>query len=90
MRPSAGSGTGGPGEAELANPMFADDPAMLLMAAAEVADNQPQPRRRSTLARRLADNARGLRELAHDTTLRFTHELRMTLRELGSRGWRRT
>jgi len=25
------------------------------------------------------------RELAHDTTIRFTHELRMTLRELGSR-----
>jgi hypothetical protein len=33
----------------------------------------------------LAANARGSRELAHDTTLRFTHELRMTLRELGSR-----
>jgi hypothetical protein len=33
----------------------------------------------------VAANARGSRELAHDTTIRFTHELRMTLRELGSR-----
>lgn len=78
----------GPGEAELASPVFGDDPAMLLMAASEAADASevavtpgPPPK----LARRLVANARGSRELAHDTTLRFTHELRMTLRELGSR-----
>jgi uncharacterized protein YbjT (DUF2867 family) len=75
----------GPGEAELAQPMFADDPATLLMAAAEVADRPAEPTPTATLARRLADHARGSRELAHDTTLRFTHELRMALRELGSR-----
>jgi nucleoside-diphosphate-sugar epimerase len=78
----------GPGEAELASPMFSDDPAMLLMAAAEVAAAGCAPTEATppaTLARRLATNARVSRELAHDTTIRFTHELRMTLRELGSR-----
>jgi nucleoside-diphosphate-sugar epimerase len=73
----------GPGEAELASTVFSDDPAMLLTAASEDAPTQPTPP--STLSRRLAANARGSRELAHDTTIRFTHELRMTLRELGSR-----
>ena len=33
----------------------------------------------------MAASARASRELAYDTTMRFTHELRMTLRELGSR-----
>jgi len=37
------------------------------------------------LYERMASNARASRELAYDTTVRFTHELRMTLRELGSR-----
>jgi hypothetical protein len=77
----------GLGEAELASPVFGDDPAMLLTAAAEAAtgagDAEPAPPPR--LARRVAANARGSRELAHDTTIRFTHELRKTLRELGSR-----
>jgi nucleoside-diphosphate-sugar epimerase len=73
----------GPGEAELASTVFSDDPAMLLTAASEDAPTEPTPP--STLSRRLAANARGSRELAHDTTIRFTHELRMTLRELGSR-----
>jgi nucleoside-diphosphate-sugar epimerase len=82
----------GRGEAELASPVFGDDPAMLLTAAAEVATaaeaavTAATPAKpTATLARRLAANARGSRELAHDTTIRFTHELRMTLRELGSR-----
>ncbi len=76
----------GPGEAELANPAFADDPAMLLIAAAEVAVGEPAgPAPSATLAQRWAASARGSRELAHDTTLRFTHDLRMVLRQLGSR-----
>jgi nucleoside-diphosphate-sugar epimerase len=76
----------GPGEAELASPVFADNAAMLLIAAAQVAQADGAPARPpATMARRLADSARGSRELAHDTTLRFTHELRMALRELGSR-----
>ena len=61
----------GPGEAELASTAFSDDPARLLMAASEA----------TVVAPAGADS----RELAHDTTIRFTHELRMTLRELGSR-----
>jgi hypothetical protein len=81
----------GPGEAELANPTFGDDPAKLLVAAAEAAavaeaggaPTEPSPS--STLAQRVATGARDSRELAYDATIRFTHELRMALRELGSR-----
>ncbi|HWS91957.1 MAG TPA: hypothetical protein VN306_05500, partial [Mycobacterium sp.] len=68
--------------------VFSDDPAMLLMAASEVAvaaATPTEPTPPAKLVRRLAANARGSRELAHDTTILFTHELRMTLRELGSR-----
>ena len=75
----------GPGEAELASRMFSDDPAMLLTAAASAAAVPAEPAAPATLSLRLAANARGSRELAHDTTIWFTHELRMTLRELGSR-----
>lgn len=77
----------GPGEAELASQTYADDPTMLLRAAGEVAvaaaasSDSPPP----TLAQRLTASARDSRELAHDATLRFTHQLRITLRELGSR-----
>ncbi|MGH3557984.1 MAG: NAD-dependent epimerase/dehydratase family protein [Mycobacterium sp.] len=77
----------GSGEAELANPMYGDDPAMLLIAAAVAPTVPTSPPDMSTagLAERVAANARTSRELAHDTTMRFTHELRVTLRELGSR-----
>ncbi|SPM36664.1 hypothetical protein MRAB57_4505, partial [Mycobacterium rhizamassiliense] len=75
----------GPGAGELASPTYADNPRMLLAAAAEAAAAPAEPTPPPTLAQRIATNARVSRELAHDTTLRFTHELRMTLRELGSR-----
>lgn len=75
----------GRGEAELANPTFGDDPALLLAMAAEAATGPEVPSPPGSLAQRLADSARNSRELAHDTTIRFTHELRMTLRELGAR-----
>lgn len=76
----------GPGEAELASPVFADDPALLLTLAAENAQGPTAvPPGPGSLSHRLAGSARNSRELAHDTTIRFTHELRMTLRELGSR-----
>ncbi len=76
----------GPGEAELASQTFGDDPAVLLRAAAEAAGHDPiEPVGATTLAERVSANARTSRELAYDTTMRFTHELRMTLRELGSR-----
>jgi hypothetical protein len=78
----------GPGEAELANPTFGDEPVTLLRAASQVVEageppsgSEPAP----TLSQRLAAGAHDSRELAYDTTIRFTHELRMTLRELGSR-----
>ena len=74
----------GPGEAELATTVFSDDPATLLIAASEEAAAGATPTE-SAPPRRVAPNAPGSRELAHDTTIRFTHELRMTLRELGSR-----
>ena len=77
----------GPGEAELANPTFGDDPATLLVAAWQAAEaaapTEPVPP--ATLAHRFAAGARDSRELAYDTTIRFTHEIRATLRELGSR-----
>jgi nucleoside-diphosphate-sugar epimerase len=77
----------GPGDAELANRTFGDEPAMLVVAAAEApAGGHATPDAPAeTIPERIAANARLSRELAHDTTMRFTHELRMTLRELGSR-----
>ncbi len=76
----------GPGEAEFANPTFGDDPAVLLRAAADAAGQDPsQAASATTLAGRVSAKARASRELAYDTTMRFTHELRMTLRELASR-----
>jgi nucleoside-diphosphate-sugar epimerase len=79
----------GPGEVELANLMFGDEPSLLLVAAGRAATAVPRPMpsdgSAAKLAERMAANARSSRELAYDTTMRFTHELRMTLRELGSR-----
>jgi hypothetical protein len=77
----------GPGEVELANPTFGDDPAMLLTAAA-TAPTEVTPTAHTsatTLPERVVANSRRSRELAYDTTMRFTHEFRMSLRELGSR-----
>src|SRR5271156_4560634 len=79
----------GVGEVELANLMFGDDPAMLLAAAGRAAIDLPQPMSpagaEAKLSERMAASARASREMAYDTTIRFTHELRMTLREMGSR-----
>ncbi|WP_428339184.1 NAD-dependent epimerase/dehydratase family protein [Mycobacterium sp.] len=85
----SGIGHRGPGEVELANLMIDDDPAILLAAAGRAATEFPQRMPPATpgerLPERLAASARASRESAYDTTIRFTHELRMTLRELGSR-----
>ena len=79
----------GPGEVELANLTFGDDPAMLLAAAGRAATELPQPMppagSEAKLAERMAASARASRELAYDATMRFNHALRITLRELGSR-----
>ena len=86
---SRGIGHRGPGEVELANLMFGEDPAMLLAAAGRAATDVPQPMSpagsEAKLSERMAASARASKEVAYDTTIRFTHELRMTLRELGSR-----
>ncbi len=79
----------GPGEIELANSVFGDDPTMLVVAAGRAATakpgSAPPDASAARLSERMAANAQASRELAHDATMRFTHELRMTLRELGSR-----
>lgn len=76
----------GPVEVELANPVFGDDPAMLLVAAATTPSGPVSwPEATGTLPERLTAKPQLSRELAYDTTMWFTHELRMTLRELGSR-----
>ena len=79
----------GPGEVELANLMIGDDPAILLTAAGRAATELPRrlpsDGAGARLPERMAASARASREVAYDTTIRFTHELRMTLRELGSR-----
>jgi hypothetical protein len=76
-------------EIELANLVFGDDPAMLLVAAGRSATGIPRAAppdgSEAKLAERMAANARASRESAYDATMRFTHELRVTLRELGSR-----
>lgn len=77
----------GPGEAELANPVIAESPDQLLVAAARAAADVPAipgaPDDRLPLRR--AESVRLARELAWDTTVRFTNELRMGLREKGDR-----
>jgi nucleoside-diphosphate-sugar epimerase len=79
----------GPGEVELANPMIGDDPAILIAAAGRAATELTQPMPTTApgerLPDRLAASARASREMAYDSMIRFTHELRTTLRELGSR-----
>jgi nucleoside-diphosphate-sugar epimerase len=85
----ARSGHRGPDEIELANLVLGDDPAMLLVAAGRSATGMPRPAptdgSEAKLAERMAASTRASRELAYDTTMRFTHALRTTLRELGFR-----
>ncbi|MBO0881980.1 MAG: hypothetical protein J2P17_16895, partial [Mycobacterium sp.] len=77
----------GPAETELANRTFGDDPAMLLIAAGAAPFRLGPPRHMSAarLDGRMSANARTSRELALDATMLFTHELRIALREMGSR-----
>jgi nucleoside-diphosphate-sugar epimerase len=79
----------GPGEIELASLMFGDDPATLVIAAGRAATGVPRAAPpnapEAKLAERMAASAKASREVAYDATMRYTHELRMTLRELGSR-----
>jgi phosphohistidine swiveling domain-containing protein len=68
----------GPGAVELATSVFADRPDAVLAAATRVQgsgfhEDPPVP------------GAQACRALAYDTTLRFTHQLRLAVRELGRR-----
>jgi hypothetical protein len=72
----------GPGDAELSSPTFGDDPTMLLLAAAADPEHATPP---PTPAPRASGHTGPSRERSHDATLRFTHHLRMALRELGTR-----
>lgn len=80
----------GPGEAELANPVIADDPGLLLaaaeLAATEEAVPAVEPERPPSdpIGRRIV-RTRSARETAWDSTVRATHQLRILLRENGSR-----
>lgn len=70
----------GPNEYDLSATVFADHPQNVLAAAERAvhlrADEPPEP---------AVGGAAGCRELAYDCTIRFTHQLRSAVRELGRR-----
>lgn len=82
----------GPGETELANPVFADAPERLLdvvtklLASRErVTDQSPELSRRLRLLASVGSRVQRLREMARDTTIRQTHQYRLVAREIGAR-----
>jgi phosphohistidine swiveling domain-containing protein len=82
----------GPGETELANPVFADAPELLLDVAVKGLANdagRPAPSARlSTKLRALAGiatKATTSRESVRDDVMRLTHSLRVAVREWGGR-----
>ncbi len=82
----------GPGELELANDVFADEPAMLLEVVAKTVEHGERPERRDAeLAEssgplaRIAAATLSTRERIRDTTVRVTHQFRLAARELGRR-----
>ena len=79
----------GPGEAELANPVLAQSPGHLLVAAALAALDSPSApvatAARTGRAQRRAEEIRLARESAWDATARYTDQLRIALRERGIR-----
>jgi nucleoside-diphosphate-sugar epimerase/phosphohistidine swiveling domain-containing protein len=86
------AGHRGPGETELSNVVYADAPWLLLRAIAGVshtAPRQPMAARPRDLAARLLSRASwsmiARRERCRDAAMRLTHQLRMALREHGSR-----
>ena len=86
------AGHRGPGETELSNVVYADAPWLLLRAVAGVNDTAPhQPMEaelRDLVARLLTKASWSMiarRERCRDAVMRLTHQLRMALRERGSR-----
>lgn len=81
----------GPGESELANPVFADDPARLLEVVGKLAGAGKHP----TPAPAMGPWVRVLagvgawfqrsRERGRDAAIRLTHQYRLAVRELGGR-----
>jgi len=79
----------GPGECELENPSFSDRPATLVSSAAGAAQRpatprEPVPPLRSRTGR-MAAGAILARERARDGVVRYTHGLRLAVRERGRR-----
>jgi nucleoside-diphosphate-sugar epimerase/phosphohistidine swiveling domain-containing protein len=82
----------GPGETELENPVYADQPDMVLGAIAKALHapaHEPPPRRALKGTQRAAAEAVAramrVRERARDAVVRLTHALRLAVRERGSR-----
>ena len=79
----------GPGECELENPVFADRPSMLVASAAGAAQQPPTTRTTVTPPRsrtgRMSAGATLARERARDGVVRYTHCLRLGVREQGRR-----
>ena len=88
----AAAGHRGPGETELANLMYGDNPAKLLDMVRMALDVQPRmfpdPTRLSGVPRRAVaalNAAVRRRERSKDVAMRGTHTLRLALREIGRR-----
>lgn len=79
----------GPGECELLNPTFGDHPAMLVTAAARAArrdaPDRPPAAEPGSRTARMAVGATVARERARDGVVRYTHCLRLALRERARR-----
>ncbi|MEU2033687.1 PEP-utilizing enzyme [Nocardia amamiensis] len=85
----------GPGECELINPTFGDRPELLVIAAARAAE-LPAPKREPvdpapSRTARMAAGATMARERVRDAVVRYTHCLRLAVRERAERliraGW---
>jgi len=88
----AGAGHRGPGESELANSMYGDQPAKLLAVVRMALDTPPRslnnPTETSGAGRRAVaalNAAVRRRERSKDVAMRGTHALRLALREVGRR-----
>ncbi|MGK8488592.1 PEP-utilizing enzyme [Nocardia asiatica] len=79
----------GPGECELLNPTFGDRPELLVVAAARAAE-LPAPKREPvdsapSRTARMAAGATTARERVRDAVVRYTHCLRLAVRERAER-----
>ncbi len=87
----AAVGHRGPGEYELANEMFTDRPGLLLESIYQASSTQRSPEPGSTspahrsLLEKVAGSALQRRERIRDASIRIYHQLRLALREKGTR-----